>query len=163
QNEAVGNTIRGNTISDNTQDGIDEMGNITADAIIQNNKMGTDPTGVVTAGQDTHLLGNLLNGINMRATDDHTTAHPKLKQISGNTISGNFHCGVVLGSQDFTTQFTTVTNNKIGTNVAGSVQIPNHTGGVNVTFQAGNNTVGGTHAADGNIISSNGIGTAGPG
>src|SRR5262249_53506735 len=82
---------------------------------------------------------------------------------SGNTISGNFHFGVVLGSQDFTPQFTTVTNNKIGTNVAGSVQIPNHTGGVNVTFQAGNNTVGGTHAADGNIISSNGIGPAGPG
>src|SRR5262249_3623920 len=43
------------------------------------------------------------------------------------------------------------------------VQIPNHMGGVDVTFQAGNNTVGGTHAADGNIISSNGIGTAGPG
>jgi hypothetical protein len=158
QNGAVGNTITGNTISANTVDGIEEVGNITADAIIQNNKIGTDPAGVVTAGQDTNLLGNSRHGIHIG-----TTGNPKFNQISNNVISGNFQFGVVLGSGDFNPQFTTVTNNKIGTNVVGSVQIPNHAGGLNITGFASNNTVGGTHAADGNIISSNGMGTAGPG
>src|SRR5262249_2578304 len=163
QNGAVGNTISGNTISANTNDGIHEIGNITAEANIQNKKIGTDPGGVVTAGQNGLPLGNVLNGINIGTTGDAPDGNPKFNQISTNTISGNLRFGVVLGSGDFTPQFTTVTNNKIGTNVVGSVQIPNHLGGMNIHFQASNNTIGGTHAVDGNIISGNGIGTAGPG
>ena len=163
QNGAVGNTITGNTISANTNDGIHETGNITADAIMQNNKIGTDAAGVVTKGQDGNPLGNILNGINIGTTGDAPDGNPKFNQISNNTISGNLRFGVVLGSGDFNPQFTTVTNNKIGTNVVGSVQIPNNLGGLDVTFQASNNTVGGTHAADGNIISGNGVGAAGPG
>ena len=163
QNGAVGNTISGNVISANTSDGIHEVGNITADAIIQNNKIGTDAAGVVTKGQDGNPLGNARNGINIGTTLGAADGNPKFNQISNNTISGNLRFGVVLGSGDFNPQFTTVTNNKIGTNVVGSVQIPNNLGGLNVTFQASNNTVGGTHAADANIISGNGVGAAGPG
>jgi hypothetical protein len=158
QNGAVGNTITGNTISGNEIDGIEEIGSITADAIIQNNKIGTDAAGVVIKGQDGNPIGNKLNGIHIG-----TSGNPKFNQISGNTISGNVGFGVDLLSGDFNPQFTTVTNNKIGTNVVGSVQLPNQAGGMNVGGQASNNTIGGTHVADGNIISGNGLTTFGPG
>src|SRR5262249_22063814 len=61
QNGAVGNTITGNTICGNYFDGIEEIGNITADAIIQNNKIGTDANGVGTKGQNGISLDNKLN------------------------------------------------------------------------------------------------------
>jgi hypothetical protein len=158
QNGAVGNTITGNTISGNYFDGIEEIGNISADAIIQNNKIGTDANGVGTKGNDGFTLNNGMNGIHLG-----TTGNPKFNQVSGNTVSGNTLFGIVLSSGDSTPQFTTVTNNKVGTNVVGSVQLPNISGGVDLTGRASNDTIGGTHAADGNIISGNGVGAAGPG
>ncbi|MGH9759741.1 MAG: beta strand repeat-containing protein, partial [Blastocatellia bacterium] len=64
--------------------------------------------------------------------------------------------GVAIGSGDFNAQFNVVASNKIGTNVNGSVQLPNLDFGVLLEFDANNNTIGGTSSANLNVISGNG-------
>jgi parallel beta-helix repeat protein len=70
----------------------------------------------------------------------------------GNTISGNTFDGVRLNGAGATGNV--VRGNRIGTNPAGSGAIGNGTNGVVITVATGN-TIGGSAAADANLISGN--------
>ena len=70
-----------------------------------------------------------------------------------NVISGNKTWGVYIS--DSGTTGNTVANDFIGTNVAGTVPVPNTNNGVDIVYGAQSNTVGGTTAAARNVISGN--------
>ncbi|HEY6328386.1 MAG TPA: VCBS repeat-containing protein, partial [Blastocatellia bacterium] len=200
QNGAVGNTIKNNTISASatsqitddfaTNDpealigfGVDVEGNITADAVIENNKIGTDPTGQFTKDANGLTIGNEHSGVGIGVL----TGNPKFNTVSGNVISGNgfevqiinfgtpntdtnlpptqtvtpqaegdFNgVGISMSSADDNEQENVVATNLIGVNASGSVQIPNATGGMLLAGLANNNTIGGAITADANQISGN--------
>ena len=75
--------------------------------------------------------------------------------IRRNLISGNSY-GVrgPLGSVGHNT----VVGNRIGTDKAGTAAIPNVNRGIEFEGDGGHNTIGGTGAGDGNLISGNGVG-----
>ncbi|MEO8378993.1 MAG: hypothetical protein ABI779_04940 [Acidobacteriota bacterium] len=68
-----------------------------------------------------------------------------------NIISGNVNHGVLLSG---IATGNTVAGNYIGTDVAGTSAIPQNTG-VEIIDEASSNTIGGTTAADGNVIAGN--------
>ncbi len=161
RNGATGNTLSGNTISGNTVFGVEVIGNITSNAIITSNRIGTDPSGVSATGPNTTPLGNGGGGISIGTTG--ANGNSKFNQISSNVISGNLGTGVSIGSADNQAQFNILASNKIGTNVTGSIQLPNSGNGVLLHTFANNNTVGGVLRANSNQISGNGSGVGGAG
>jgi uncharacterized repeat protein (TIGR01451 family) len=70
-----------------------------------------------------------------------------------NVISGNFGSGVVLKSGSATGN--TVRGNYIGLTAAGTTNVANHTDGIQILNGASFNTIGGTTAAERNVISGN--------
>jgi len=74
-----------------------------------------------------------------------------------NVISGNFDNGIQLN----TVSNNTILGNYIGTNAAGMAAIGNGTAGIEARPGATNNTVGGTAAGAGNLLSGQGAGWAG--
>ncbi|MDX6585028.1 MAG: hypothetical protein QOI10_4212, partial [Solirubrobacterales bacterium] len=92
-------------------------------------------------------LGNRGDGIAI--TTDHNTVGP------GNVISGNGVHGVFIATEP--ADGNSVIGNKIGTDVAATAAVPNGAHGVEI-FAGDGNTIGGTSAADRNVISGNGRG-----
>jgi uncharacterized repeat protein (TIGR01451 family) len=72
---------------------------------------------------------------------------------SRNVISGNFGSGVVLKGSTATGN--AVRGNYIGLNAAGTSNVANITDGIQILLGASNNIIGGTTAADRNVISGN--------
>jgi titin len=68
---------------------------------------------------------------------------------ASNVISGNFF-GVLIQTNGITVQ-----GNRIGTNPSGTAAVPNNNSGVLIDFAKANNTLGGTAAGAGNLISGN--------
>jgi uncharacterized repeat protein (TIGR01451 family) len=68
-----------------------------------------------------------------------------------NTISGNFGSGVVIQG----VSGNAVRGNYIGLNAAGTTNVANHTDGIQILNGASFNTIGGTTAAERNVISGN--------
>jgi hypothetical protein len=200
QNGAVGNTISNNTIDSSATSaenpptdptpmpldgfGVDVEGSITADALIENNKIGTDQSGQTFKDPNGLTIGNEHSGVAIGVL----SGNPKFNTVSGNVISGNGFVvavinfgtpsdtalppgssqavvpqapgdfngvGITMASGDNNKQFNTVASNLIGVNASGAVQIPNATGGVVMTGLANNNLIGGVTAANGNQISGN--------
>ncbi|NNE71774.1 MAG: matrixin family metalloprotease, partial [Rhodothermales bacterium] len=126
--------LDGNTIIGNEDSGIFlEEG---ADRyVIRNNRIGIDAIGVAD--------GNL-NGLMVRGGDN---------QIGpGNTISGNLQTGLALISPRSTGNI--VEGNHIGTNVSGTVAVPNGLHGVQINEGANDNRIGGPGILR-NVISGN--------
>ncbi len=156
---ASGNTIGGtvaaarNLISGNLLDGVLITGANATGNLIRGNYIGTDVTGTLALanGRDGVLIeqganGNTVGGASSTAT---------------NIISGNGGSGVHLASVGTTNN--SIIRNRIGTDVTGTAKIGN-TIGVQINQGASNNLVGGTSAADRNIISGNsriGVGIGG--
>ena len=151
-----------NVISGNTDNGIRRRrlpsDNVTVEnTVIQGNFIGTDVTGAVA-------LGNRGRGIELTIASNTT--------IADNVIAANT-MGILLGSDTTTT---TVTGNKIGTDVTGSVTDPDGTPGNG--DELGNrdfgirlrpffadtvttgNTIGGPEPEDRNVIAGNDIGVS---
>jgi hypothetical protein len=134
----------GNVISGNGGDGVAlfERGNV-----IQGNFLGTDVTG-------TQVLPNY-HGVDLFSGADNTiiggTASGAGNLISGNRQNGINTSGAVRGLQ--------VQGNLIGTDVTGATTLRNGGTGVSLSSGSTNNTVGGTAAGAGNVISGN----SGPG
>src|SRR5262249_6396711 len=110
--------------------------------VIQTCFIGTSPDGTMAlangAGVDIEASNNTIGG---------TAAG------TGNTISGNTGYGVrIYGSM---TTGNVIVGNHIGTNAAGTGALANGADGVDVVFGANNNTIGGTVAGSGNVISGN--------
>ncbi len=70
----------------------------------------------------------------------------------GNVISGNDNAGVAIGGSSDNV----VAGNFIGTDVTGSVSLPNQSGGIVIAEGSTGNTIGGTSAVAGNLITNNG-------
>jgi parallel beta-helix repeat protein len=144
-NDTVGGTTSGagNLISDNQAHGVELNG--VSDVHVQGNWIGTNAAGTGALGNgdsgvylENGADGNLIGG---------TTA------CSRNVLSGNGLRGVHItgGSSG-----NLVEGNFIGTNAAGNAAVPNEDSGVLIDGGSENNTIGGTSAGTGNVISGNG-------
>ncbi len=148
QVSATGNTIggtaagAGNLISGNVQHGVLIQGGSNVANLVQGNFIGTSAAGTAD-------LGNTLDGVQVLNSSGNTIGGTTA--AARNIISGNNENGVhLLGS--FTTG-TAVQGNYIGTNAAGTADLGNTLSGVLITSQS--NTIGGTAAGAGNVISGN--------
>jgi len=110
----------------------------TDDNVIAGNDIGLDATGTKALGNDIGVsFGYMYNGIGAANT-----------QIVGNVISGN-QIGV---SIDSASHDTLITGNRIGTNATGTAALGN---GIGLSINGFANTIGGTAAGAGNLISGN--------
>ncbi len=131
-----------NVISGNNQNGVHIQGGNNLANVIQGNFIGTNAAGTAAIAntlngvQVVHSSGNIIGG---------TTAGER------NVISGNVQNGIHLTGS--ATTATIIRGNYIGTNAAGTADLGNTLSGVLVT--TANNTIGGTVAGAGNVISGN--------
>ena len=146
----IGGTVAGarNLISGNVQHGVYLTQAGTTSNLIQGNYIGTD----INATAD---LGNTLSGVTI---DGRASSNTIGGTAAGarNIISGNNQHGVYLlgfGGAGVGTRLNLVQGNYIGTNIIGTSDLGNTLNGVQV--QATANTIGGTAAGAGNVISGN--------
>jgi hypothetical protein len=143
----AGNTVggsvpgAGNLISGNNGDGV--LVNSNAN-VVQGNRIGTDATG-------SRALPNTGNGVRaLEASNLIGGTTPGAR----NVISGNAQAGVAITSFGFSFN-NQVEGNYIGTDVSGTLAVANGTRGVYVYGGTANNTIGGSAAGAGNLISGN--------
>ncbi len=152
-NNVGGNTIGGltaadrNVISGNAIDGIYINGASATNNSIQGNYIGTNAAG--TAAVANGAMGVRIAGSAAGNTIGGSSAG------AGNLISGNANSGVYIDASN-----TTVKGNLIGTNASGTGAIRNGslgsaTGGIFIASGTGS-VIGGTTAADRNVLSGNG-------
>ena len=132
----------GNLVSGNNGDAIKIDGG-SYNNVIQGNLVGTDVT-------DSTALVNFGKGVDING-DDNTIGG--MTPGSGNVLSGNSSNGIVLVFNSATGNL--MEGNSIGTNLAGTIPIPNQADGIQLFFSASNNTIGGTASGAGNIIADN--------
>ena len=147
-NNSWGNTVggvqagAGNLVSGNNGDAIKIDGGSYAN-VIQGNLVGTDVT-------DSTALVNDGKGVDING-DDNTIGGTT--PGSGNVLSGNSSNGIVLVFSSASGNL--MEGNSIGTNLAGTIPIPNQSDGIQLFFSASDNTIGGTASGAGNIIADN--------
>ena len=145
-NNVIGAPNAGNLLSANGSSGLNSAGVLLFNTnsngnLIQGNLIGTDITGSVD-------LGNVGFGVHVAVGADNTIGG--VTAAARNVISGNDIFGILIGGD---TTANRVQGNFIGTNSAGTAAIPNAALGV-IIFGPGN-TIGGTAAGAGNVISGN--------
>ena len=145
----IGGTAAGerNVISGNGISGI-LIDNGATGTVVQGNYIGTDDSGTIA-------LGNTYDGINI-TTPGNTIGGTE--SGAGNLIAGNDRVGVYLYGPSATDNL--VQGNLIGTNASGEGPLGNANHGVLVQDGAADNTIGGTSAGAGNVISDNGSSAA---
>ena len=136
-----GSTVRGLVINRFNSNGI--VITTTGGNTIEGNFIGTDATGTVA-------LGNTLNGVQIASAPNNIIGGTAAG--ARNLIAGNENGIVIL---DATATGNLVQGNYIGTDVTGTLALGNTNFGVVATFDAGGNTIGGTAAGAGNLISGN--------
>ena len=150
---AIDNTIGGTAagvitvISGNTDDGVEISGSGASGNVVEGNDIGTDVTGGIALGNitgveiDSNSVGNMIGGI--------TTG-------TLNVISGNMNYGVEITGTGESSNGNAVEGNYIGTDVSGTLGLGNGDDGVYILADfSGNETIGGTTASAGNVISDN--------
>jgi hypothetical protein len=139
-NNTVGGTAAGagNVISGNTTYGIESFGIATGDQV-QGNFIGTDASG---AAPLPNSIGVLIHG----GSDSNVTIGGTADGAR-NVISGNTNEGIAITSSS-----NLVLGNYVGTDATGAQPLAN---GIGVSIGGSGNTVGGTAAAAGNLISGN--------
>jgi hypothetical protein len=117
--------------------------NSAIDVAIEGNEIGTDARGAAA-------LGNEFDGVLLSGSDNTvggTTAG------AGNLISGNGRDGISEGVYAGTTGYNVIEGNEIGTDVTGTLAVPNGLNGVELATVG--DVVGGATAATRNVISGN--------
>jgi parallel beta-helix repeat protein len=144
-NNIVGGILPGarNVISGSGKDGIIILNPGNSGNQVLGNYIGTDITGTLP-------LGNNWSGISIVEADNNTIGG----NVAGarNIISGNGWGGITItgaGNNNF------VQGNYIGTDLTGSVAVPNFSAGVVLDNGPTGNTIGGNNPGDGNVISGN--------
>src|SRR5204862_36319 len=141
----VGGTAGGsaNVISANAV-GVEIRGSVTGNVVV-GNRIGTDVTGTAALG---NTVGLQLDGAG--DTIDETTAPAR------NTIAGTVASTAAGGGGESRASATgnVVVGNRIGTDVNGTAALGNDTDGVRIGGGS-DNTIGGTAAGEGNVISGN--------
>ncbi len=147
---APGNMVGGlnpgeeNVIAYNHQKGVYIHGSLANGSVVHNNKIGTDVSGTLDAG-------NLQQGVMIDNGSTNVVGGPI--PGSGNLISGNDMEGILITGS--TANLNKVHGNKIGTDLTGTAPLPNAGVGVHVDNAPGNN-IGGDNPGEGNQISGNG-------
>lgn len=133
--------IVGNVVIGNASDGIAALSGASS-LVLRANCIGTDYSG--STG-----LGNRGDGINLNGSSNDTIGGSAAGD--GNVIAANRN-GINIQNS---AAGNLVKGNFIGTNPSGASGLGNTTSGVLISF-AGNDTIGGSAAGDGNVISGNG-------
>ena len=146
-NNTIGGTVAGakNVISGNNARGILIEGPAATGNQVLGNFIGTDVTGTVG-------LGNAAAGVVIRNGASNNTIGGMSAGVR-NVISGN-SVGISIGSVGPVTTGNQVLGNFIGTNATGTAALGNNFSGVSIGGASGN-TIGGTTAGAGNVISGN--------
>ncbi|HEV3204654.1 MAG TPA: right-handed parallel beta-helix repeat-containing protein [Gemmataceae bacterium] len=146
-NNTVGGTMAGagNLISGNGTFGIFIDGLGTTTNLIQGNLIGTNAAGIAA-------LGNSSSGIAITTNANRTTIGGTAASAR-NIISGNAGPGIAIATSGSTGNL--IQGNYVGTDITGNTALPNNLGGVDLFSGTSNNTVGGTLAGAGNLISGN--------
>lgn len=138
---AAGNTVGpGNVISGNVNRGVVLNGAATAGNVVTANYIGTNAAG-------TAAVANGWSGVAATGGAAGNTVGP------GNVISGNTNEGVLF--TDAGTSGNVVIGNTIGLNAAQTAALPNAWAGVQLNLAAQGSVIGGTTAAERNIVSGN--------
>ena len=145
QPSASSNTIGpGNLISGNTGAGVEIANSMATANTVEGNEIGTDSSGafaLANGGDGVFIVGapgNTIGGINAAAS---------------NVISGNANSGVEIRGAAANSNL--IEGNLIGTDATGMTTLGNSNGGVYVDGGAPSNTIGGSAAGAGNVISGN--------
>ena len=157
--EAAENTVggpaagAGNLVSGNNQGGVGIRGIDAVGDIVQGNRIGTDISGM-------KALGNAYSGVYVGdwgvagdAASDATIGGTA--DGAGNVISASAHQNSGVWITGAGTTGVVVQGNRIGTDVSGTVAMGNAYDGVKIDVGATHNTIGGTAAGAGNVISGN--------
>ncbi|MEA1978092.1 MAG: CSLREA domain-containing protein [Chloroflexota bacterium] len=137
--DAPGQTINNNVVSGNYC-GIA----MKADSqVVQNNLVGTDPSGVSGIGNTTFGIQSSRNNLLIGGPGQ------------GNVVSGNAGYGISLASVPLTNSHNIIQGNFIGTDITGSSPIPNGLSGLSY-FEGEGGTIGGINPGEGNIFAFNG-------
>jgi uncharacterized repeat protein (TIGR01451 family) len=150
QNNTVGGTTANarNIISGNGRQGLALFNSNTNNNVVQGNYIGTNFSG--NAG-----MGNTWAGIGIWGGAQSNTVGGTAVNTR-NIISGNAQDGVAV--RDANTSSNTIAGNYIGTDVTGSFAVANGWYGVDVFSSATNNTIGGNVAGAMNLLSGNTLG-----
>jgi parallel beta-helix repeat protein len=142
---AGGSTVRGLVISNFTGSGIRLEGN--GRNVLENNFIGTDPTGRFG-------IGNRGDGVTIVDSSDNTIGAPDelnpdgtIRTVRRNVISGNDSNGITIGGAN--SMRNVVQNNRIGTDVSGNQDLGNALDGIQIV-DGSVNVLG-----PGNLISGN--------
>jgi titin len=141
----------GNLISGNNAAGVQITDDLTSSSdasnnVVVGNLIGTDTTGALALPNNSE--GVLILGAN---PDVSVSANV----IEMNVISGNSTGTRISGSNAFANA---VRANLIGTDISGQAPLPNGFFGIRLAEGAHDNTIGGTGAGEGNVITANGTG-----
>jgi hypothetical protein len=144
----------GNLISNNTGNGVLITDAGTNNNVVQGNLIGTDATGLVPLGNDAEgvridngAANNLIGGRSV-------VTNGKLGG-AGNVITDNDYYGITIARGSSTgSNGNVIEGNFIGTDITGNAAVGNHCGGIRIV-ESSSNTVGGTTAGTGNVISGN--------
>jgi hypothetical protein len=142
-NNTIGGSVKGagNVIAGETFDGVVIDG--ASGNSVEGNLIGTDPTGKIALGNGAGVLIGFSNAANNTLGGSAPGA--------GNLISGNFGDGVLLNPALGPGNM--ILGNRIGTDVTGTVALPNQGSGVEI--DASGVTVGGVGPGAGNVLSGN--------
>jgi len=143
-NCVIGSQLHLNVISGNSGNGL-LITNGASGTLVTSNIIGTDDSGAID-------LGNTLDGIRIDGAANNTIGGVVPEQL--NLISGNNVNGIHVVNAGTTGN--KVLGNLIGTNAAGAAALANSQNGVLIE-DASNNTIGGTLAGAGNVISGNSV------
>jgi parallel beta-helix repeat protein len=141
------NIFADNIISGNRGDGIFFSPGSDSNLVI-GNRIGTDPGGVLD-------LGNQTDGIycsNGASFNTFGGSSPELRNI----ISGNEGYGIHFWSGTDACKYNSVIGNYIGTDITGTIAIPNGNAGISLRESTKFTTIGGESEGEGNIICSSG-------
>jgi uncharacterized repeat protein (TIGR01451 family) len=153
--DASGNTIGGttaaarNVISGNVQGGVvitafgQTLSSPPSGNLVQGNFIGVDAAGAVA-------LGNGFEGVSISNGANNNTIGGV---GAGNLISGNAQNGISIFGAG--TSGNLVLGNQVGTDLAGTAAVPNGQDGVSISANALGNTIGGSAAGEGNLVSGN--------
>jgi titin len=134
-----------NVISSNALFGVEISDGGTSNNLVVGNYVGTDVTGTADLG-NTSTGVRIDNGATFNTVGGTSAA-------ARNVVSGNGGNGITLA--DAGTSHNLVQGNFVGTSTAGNAKIGNDLPGVAVAAGASDNTIGGTAAGAGNLISGN--------
>jgi len=147
QSNTIGGKVAGarNILSGNSSQGVAIDGTGTSNNVVFGNYAGLNAAGTVA-------LGNAYGGVQIFGGATNNTVGGA-SAGSANVLSGNPASGVTVSGSGSTGNV--IAGNYIGTNPAGTAAIPNAYAGVTLFGAATGNTVGGTTAGAGNLISGN--------